>query len=116
MARAQAHDTGMGFHLAGEGKAVHVIYLNFSNVFDTVSHSILLGKLAAHAWHGYILCWVENWLEGWAQRVVVNGVKSNRSQVVFPKGWYCSWPWLISLLMIWMRELSLPSVKRCRWH
>ena len=74
MARTQAHDTGMGFHLAGEGKAVHVIYLNFSNVFDTVSHSILLGKLAAHGWDRYILCWIKNLMKGQAQRVVVNGI------------------------------------------
>lgn len=30
--------------LVDEGKAVDVVYLDFSNVSDTVSHSILLGK------------------------------------------------------------------------
>ncbi|KAK4807194.1 hypothetical protein QYF61_024314 [Mycteria americana] len=45
--------------------------------FDTVSRSILLEKLAAHGWDGRTVCRVKNWLDGWAQRVVVNGVKSS---------------------------------------
>ncbi|KAK4830929.1 hypothetical protein QYF61_014302 [Mycteria americana] len=45
--------------------------------FDTVSHSILLEKLAAHGLDGPTLHWVKNWLDGRAPRVVVNGVKSS---------------------------------------
>ncbi|KAK4823974.1 hypothetical protein QYF61_008593 [Mycteria americana] len=60
-----------------EGKAVDVVYLDFSKAFDTVSHSILLEKLAAHGLDGCHLHWVKNWLDGRTQRVVVNGVKSN---------------------------------------
>ena len=63
--------------LLDEGKAVDVVYLDFSKAFDTVSHSILLAKLAAHGLDGHTLCWVKNWLDGRAQRVVVNGVKSS---------------------------------------
>ncbi|KAK4826044.1 hypothetical protein QYF61_003943 [Mycteria americana] len=47
--------------LVDEGKAVDVVYLDFSKAFDTVSHSILLEKLAAHGLDG----------------VVVNGVHSS---------------------------------------
>ncbi|KAF4803722.1 hypothetical protein TURU_013854 [Turdus rufiventris] len=57
-------------HLVDEGKAVYVVYLDF----DTISHSILLEKLAAHGLDRYTLCWVKNWLDGRAQTVVVNGV------------------------------------------
>ena len=54
-----------------------VVYLDFSKAFDTVSHSILLEKLAAHGLDGHTLRWVKNWLDGWAQRVAVNGGKSS---------------------------------------
>ncbi|KAJ7396395.1 hypothetical protein BTVI_145453 [Pitangus sulphuratus] len=63
--------------LVDEGKAVDVIYLDFSKAFDTVSHSILLEKLAAHGLDRCTLCCVRNWLDGWAQRVVVNGAAAS---------------------------------------
>ncbi|KAK4823577.1 LOW QUALITY PROTEIN: hypothetical protein QYF61_003581 [Mycteria americana] len=63
--------------LVDEGKAVDVVYLDFSKAFDTVSHSILLEKLAARGLDGCTLRWVKNWLDGWAQRVVMNGVYSS---------------------------------------
>ena len=50
-----------------EGKAVDVVYL--------VSHSILLQKLEACDLDRYTLGWIRNWLEGQAQRMVVNGIK-----------------------------------------
>ncbi|NXY41992.1 RTJK polymerase, partial [Ceuthmochares aereus] len=45
--------------------------------FDTVTHSILLEKLAAAGLDRNTLCWVKNWLDGQTQRVMVNGVKSS---------------------------------------
>ncbi|KAK4817088.1 hypothetical protein QYF61_027919 [Mycteria americana] len=63
--------------LVDEGKAVNVVYLDFSKAFDTVSHNVLLEKLAARGLDRYTLCWLKNWLDGWAQRVVVDGVKSS---------------------------------------
>ncbi|KAF4796463.1 hypothetical protein TURU_083985 [Turdus rufiventris] len=59
-------------HLVDAGKAVHVVYLDFSKAFDTVSHSILLEKLAAHGFDRNTLCWIKNWMDGWALRVVVS--------------------------------------------
>jgi len=56
---------------------VDVVYLNFIEAFDTVTHSILLEKLAAHGLDRCTLRWIKNWLNGQAQRVVVNGVKSS---------------------------------------
>ncbi|KAF1512409.1 putative RNA-directed DNA polymerase from transposon X-element, partial [Eudyptula albosignata] len=43
--------------LVDEGKAVDVVYLDFSKAFDTVSHSILLEKLAAHGLDRCTLRW-----------------------------------------------------------
>ncbi|KAK4826144.1 hypothetical protein QYF61_005717 [Mycteria americana] len=57
--------------------AVGVVCLDVSKAFDTVPHSILLEKLAAHGLDGCTLHWVKNWLDGRAQGVVVNGVKSS---------------------------------------
>ncbi|KAK4827799.1 hypothetical protein QYF61_021791 [Mycteria americana] len=62
--------------LVDEGGSVDVVCLDFK-AFDTISHSILLEKLAAFGLDGCTLCWVKNWLDGWAQRVVVNGVYSS---------------------------------------
>ena len=41
--------------LLDEGKAVDVVYLNFSKAFDTISHSILLVKLADRGLDGHTL-------------------------------------------------------------
>jgi len=51
-------------HLVDEGKAVDVVYLDSSKAFDTVPHSMLLEKLAAHGLDGCTLRWIKNWLNG----------------------------------------------------
>ena len=51
-------------HLVDEGKAVDVIYLDFSKAFDTIFHSILLEKLASPGLDKCTLHWVKNWLAG----------------------------------------------------
>ncbi|NXH28869.1 RTJK polymerase, partial [Myiagra hebetior] len=53
------------------------VCLDFSKAFDTVSHSTLLEKLAAHALDRCSFHWVKNWLDGQAQRVVVNSAASS---------------------------------------
>jgi len=68
-------------HLVDEGKAVDVVYLDFTKAFDTVPHSILLENLASHGLDGCTLRWIKNWPNVRAQRVVANGVKSSRRLV-----------------------------------
>ena len=48
--------------LVDEGKAVDVVYLDFSKAFDMVSHRIFLGKLAACDLDRYTPLWARNWL------------------------------------------------------
>ena len=73
--------------LLDDGKAVDVVCLDFSKAFDTVSHSIVLEKLTAHGLDRCTLCWVKKWLDGQAQRVVVNGVKSSWRLVTRAQYW-----------------------------
>ncbi|CAM4391405.1 unnamed protein product, partial [Lepidochelys olivacea] len=60
-----------------EGKAVDVLFLDFSKAFDTVSHSILVSKLKKYGLDECTIKWVESWLDCWAQRVVINGSMSS---------------------------------------
>ena len=59
-----------------EGRAMDVVYLNFSKAFDTVSHNILLGKLRKCGLDKRTVRWMENWLNGKAQSVVIRGAES----------------------------------------
>ncbi|CAM4560474.1 unnamed protein product [Caretta caretta] len=60
-----------------EGKAVDVLFLDFSKAFDTVSHSILVSKLRKYGLDECTTRWVESWLDCRAQRVVINGSMSS---------------------------------------
>ena len=62
--------------LVHEGKAVDIVFLDFSKASDTVPYSILLDKLSNCRMRGFMVCWVENWLNSRAQRLVVNGASS----------------------------------------
>ncbi|GAB0179173.1 mitochondrial enolase superfamily member 1 [Grus japonensis] len=60
-----------------EGRAVDVVYLDFSKAFDTVSHNILVSKLRKCGLDEGSVRWVENWLNGRAQRVVISSAESS---------------------------------------
>ncbi|CAM4657462.1 unnamed protein product [Caretta caretta] len=60
-----------------EGKAVDVLFLDFSKAFDTVSQSILASKLKKCGLDGWTIRWVESWLDCRAQRVAINGSMSS---------------------------------------
>ncbi|CAM4670988.1 unnamed protein product, partial [Lepidochelys kempii] len=60
-----------------EGKAVDVLFLDFSKAFDTVSHSILASKLKKYGLDEWTIRWIESWLHCQAQWVVINGSMSS---------------------------------------
>ncbi|CAM4525733.1 unnamed protein product [Caretta caretta] len=60
-----------------KGKAVDVLFLDFSKGFDTVSQSILASKLKKYGLDEWTIRWIESWLDCWAQRVVINGSMSS---------------------------------------
>jgi len=62
---------------ADERRAVDVVYLDFSKAFDTVSHNVLLGKLRNCGLDEWTVTWIENWLNGRAQRVVISNAESS---------------------------------------
>jgi len=60
-----------------ERRAMDVVYLDFSKAFDTVSHNMLIGKLRKCGLHEWTVRWIENWLNGRAQRVVISSTESS---------------------------------------
>jgi len=60
-----------------EGRAVDVVCLDFSKAFDTVSNNILLVKLRKCGLDEWSMRWIENWLNGRAQRDVISSAESS---------------------------------------
>ena len=64
-------------YLVDEGKAVDVVYLDLSKAFDSISHRVLLQKMAAYDLDTCTPHLLKNCLDGHAQRAVVNEVQSS---------------------------------------
>jgi len=59
-----------------EGRAVDVVYLDFSKAFDIVSYNILIGKLKKCGTEEWTMRWTENWLNGRTQRALSSAALS----------------------------------------
>lgn len=62
--------------LIDQRKQVYLIFLGFSKVFDTVSHTTFLDKITRTQLEKCTIILVNSWLTGQTQRVLVNGVTS----------------------------------------
>jgi len=60
-----------------EGRAVDVVYLDFSKAFHTVSHNILIGNLKKCGLDEWSVRCIENWLNDRTQSVVVSSAESS---------------------------------------
>lgn len=54
------------------GRVVNAFYLDFSKVFNTVIHILLLDKLTRYRLNGWSARRMEKWLTSHTQRVVIN--------------------------------------------
>ena len=70
-----------------KGYSLEALYVDFQKAFDKVPHCRLIAKLMALGIDGKIASWIESWLNGRQQRVIINGsvsgwslVKSGRPQ------------------------------------
>jgi len=55
------------------GYPVDVIYLDLKKAFDKVPHRRLILKLESHGISGNVVRWIESWLCGRKQRVMLGG-------------------------------------------
>ena len=62
-------------------EAVECIYFDFQKAFDKVSHRHLLKKLEMYGITGPLHSWIDNYLSGRRQKVVINGITSSSREV-----------------------------------
>ncbi|GAB0182538.1 mitochondrial enolase superfamily member 1 [Grus japonensis] len=60
-----------------EGRTVDAVYLDFSKASDAVSNNILTSKLMKCGLDEWTVRWIENWLNGRAQRVAISILPPN---------------------------------------
>ena len=89
-----------------DGEQIDAILLDFSKAFDKVPHQRLLLKLQHYGIRGQLLSWIESFLTGRSQKVLVEGKTSIIicSCRIWSSSGHCSWPDPIPHLHQWPPE------------
>ena len=64
------------FNLYDKSRAIDILYLDFQKAFDKVPHKRLMAKVRGYGIIDEVGDWIEDWLTGRKQRVVINGSSS----------------------------------------
>jgi len=88
-----------------EGKVIDVQYIDWAKAFDSISHSILIGKLRRYGVVGSLLDWIKAFLKDRKQRVIIDGCLSSKGKVTssVPQGSVLS----STLFLIFINDLEL---------
>ena len=63
------------------GTSTNVIIMDFAKAFDRVNHNFQVHKLKHYGIRGNTNSWIANFLHDWKQAVVVDGAKSDNTNV-----------------------------------
>ena len=105
------------------GKQTDLKLLDFSKAFDKINRLKLLYKLQVHGVQGKTLGWIESFLVGRTQCVVLDGDASSELSVSsgVPQGlfwvpyYFCFTSMTCPTISI-LRFVSLRTIPRCTWH
>ena len=64
------------------GEPVDIVFVDYKKAFDKVDHKSLIAKAKKIGIDGLLLNWIESWLTGRRQKVVLNGSSSEWSSVL----------------------------------
>ena len=63
-------------------KLIDIIYLDFQKAFDSLVHNKIIAKLSSYGLRYELLSWIREFLTGRMQRVAIDGVLSNPTEVL----------------------------------
>lgn len=99
-------------HLVDKSWVAFVVYCDFSKTFDTASLSILVTTLVRHGLEKKNISYIENW-KTWSCYQQFKNPASGQLAVMFLRGQYCRWYWLMYSIKVWTVGLEVFSESSC---